>query len=281
VMELQVQVAKLLRMLMFFKCKDLGGVQQYPEFIERCALRGEECDLNQIYTQLVEKLRILEKEVRSKVLPVMVFYNTPGEITINLNGLLSKETQKDRNWVVTTSFPAGSGECRHIMQPDLGIIYRMCADAGITCGHLLMMRDALEVVHSTTSNRHFMVPKMQVAVLGKAIKEMIAEASQFSDRLVGCFDYNDPTAGIGDWGESLLGYAVQDNSLKRTIDRLYRMHEPVSLNIDEMVLPGFELYIDTMVEATKHLRTLCKIQIKMRGATKQHIVPVLFTNNTL
>lgn len=229
-------------------------------------------DLGPVYREFVDTLRSIQQIVQNQIAANQV---VDGVIPVHLNVIDG----------VMTSFPGTDSPARYAQLPDLGIFYRACEDAEVDCGHILMTRDAHEVVRSTTRHRSFDHPKRQIVNLAMQLNLLIAQAIQYPHKLVGCFDYNNPASllqnrGTEEWLGSSFKSAILSNyapSANLTIaERL------------ELVPEGFGLYMDSMIRATDMLRTTCKNQLgegprqpvftqmsHWRGATNgaRHLLP--------
>ena len=213
---------------------------------QRNIVQNNGMDLDPAYKLFVSKLKRLGAEVEEKIIPAIPENEV---VTVHLN------TIND----IMTSFPALHSEARYTQLPDLGILYRACSSAGIACGHLLMSRDAHEVIRSTTENRNFDSGARQITNLSMQLNIMISQAFQYPDKLLGCFDYNDPVSSLHLWRtSSMFGWNIQDSSLKNSIVSSYQKSTTLSGEDGHDLTPrGYEIYMEAMVRATETLRTTC------------------------
>jgi len=164
---------------------------------------------------------------------------------------------------IMTSFPGTDSVARYSQVPDLGILYRACDDAGVDCGHILMTRDAREVVRSTTRNRSFDLPKPQIVNLSMQLNMMVSQALQYPEKLVGCFDYNNPTSLL----ESRLLKEWFGTSFESKILPLYKPTASLTLKErNELVPDGFGVYMESMSHAMETLRNTCRKQLSDRAS---------------
>jgi hypothetical protein len=87
---------------------------------------------------------------------------------------------------------------------------------------------------------------------------MISQAVQYPEKLIACFDYNNPTSLVENrWNGEWLG-----NSFKAAMLPLYKPSMSLTLAERLQLVPeGFALYMESMIRATETLRTICQKQL--------------------
>jgi len=242
---LQDQVAQEIRTI--YQLKDLDDLAN---------------DVDHRYALIVDKIAALRTLVEAKITPLLPSDQT---ITLHLN------TIDD----IMSSFPGGHHTGRNTQIPDLGILYQACGDAGVDCGHIIMGRDAHEVIRSTTVNREFSSSRKQIVTLTMHLNMMISQAIQYPEKLVGCFDYNEPLSlPQHAQASNLFGWDIQDGSLLETLDSLYSSPQGMSAINRHVIVPqGFELYMGSMIRATDMLKSICREQLLLHEL-KQEQIPV-------
>mmetsp|Transcript_4109 Transcript_4109/g.5555 ORF Transcript_4109/g.5555 Transcript_4109/m.5555 type:complete len:1031 (-) Transcript_4109:239-3331(-) len=220
-------------------------------------------DLTPAYEELVKKLKKMQGIVNENIDPSRVGNNEV--LSIHLNAFMN----------FMTSFPATNTTARYTQLPDLGIFYKACQDAEVECGHILMTRDAHEILRSTTKNRFHDHPKRQIINLSMHLNMMISQAIQYSEKLVGCFHFNDPTSLLRQWtGGDMFGWNIDDNSLENAIKMYYSPSRSMTEEERvELVPDGFDLYMESMMRATEMLRTTCQTQL-LGGQSEIPAVPL-------
>ena len=207
---------------------------------------SENVNLDVIYKEFVDTLKDLQEMVQERI-----DWNrtVDGVFPIQLNAVDG----------IMTSFPGTGSVARYSQLPDLGIFYQACEDAVVDCGHILMTRDAHEVVRSTTRNRLFDHPKPQIINLAMQLNMMIAQALQYPDKLLGCFDYNNPVSLV----QNRLYGALFDGKFESAF--LPHFKPSAGLTLSErldLVPEGFGLYMESMIRATNTLRATCQTQLR-------------------
>ena len=226
---------------------------------------SDNLDLDAIYKEFVETLKEIQEIVQEKI---DANRTVDGVFPIPLNAIDG----------IMTSFPGTGSVARYSQLPDLGIFYRACEDAVVDCGHILMTRDAHEVIRSTTRNRSFDHPKAQIINLAMQLNMMISQALQYPDKLLGCFDYNNPVTLV----QNRLYGGSHDGKFESAILQLFTPSASLTLSERlDLVPEGFGLYMESMIRATNMLRKTCQTQLRDQPPVDlfNPIMPAVATKN--
>mmetsp|Transcript_22995 Transcript_22995/g.49824 ORF Transcript_22995/g.49824 Transcript_22995/m.49824 type:complete len:202 (-) Transcript_22995:148-753(-) len=170
---------------------------------------------------------------------------------------LNSHFQKKRQGSKFFSYPFGTDEgCRAVSYPDLSLLYRVCEAARVDCKHILLYRDAMSVIKSTTVNRHFSETGNQIKTLSSMLGVLRTQNMDHYDKLAACWDY-DTSEGIDEIFE-LLGWRSKEE-FRENFSQLF--HQPQVLQENErqeVVSPDLDFVMKTMEEETSHLSDECK-----------------------
>ena len=159
------------------------------------------------------------------------------------------------------SYPFGAyGGCRAVSYPDLGLLYRACESARVDCKHILLSRDAHEVIRSTTINRHFSEIENQIKTLSSMLGVLRTQNMDHYKKLAACWNY-DTSEGVDEISE-LLGWKSKEEFRSSFADLF---HQPQALKDNErneIVPSDLDYLMKTMERQTNQLADECRILVQ-------------------
>lgn len=94
------------------------------------------------------------------------------------------------------SFPNYGGACRALQFPDLSAFYAACDHARVECSHLVIYRDPLAVIQSTTRNRKFSTVNAQIQTIASMLGVIHSQMLIHRHRKFWCWEYGN-TSNVG------------------------------------------------------------------------------------
>ena len=165
------------------------------------------------------------------------------------------------------SYPSFGGPCRLLQYPDINSLYKACHEAGVWCEHILIYREAYDIIKSTTINRHFALTKqhhikMMTSMLNIINSQLLGNPNQ----LATCWNYGSSDGGAEDVG-ALLG--VERSNFTSFYSSIYRAKPPLSNDEKLKIVPKeLQVYMDSMIQANEQVWTTCRNQLQLKRQTK-------------
>lgn len=166
------------------------------------------------------------------------------------------------------SYPNFKGPCRHLQYPDINSLYTACHEAGVWCEHILIYREAHEIIKSTTINRNFSLTQLQQIKTMTIMLDVIhGQLLDNPDRVAACWDYGSAVGGgIEDVG-ALLGW--ERSNFTSFYSRIYRAKPPLSNEEKLKIVPKeLQVYMDSMVHANEKVWNTCQTQLSLKQQPK-------------
>ena len=219
-------------------------------WLSKCHTRHE-TDMNAMYQQLVQQLRIVQERALAA--------NYSGTIFLNVErSMLSYPYYMDDTI------------CRPLHYPDLDDLYTACDEAVVDCGHVYLYRDPYEVVQSTTQKRSFNPTVVAATQLYTTMLHVIlAQLVIHSHRTLGCWGFHNnlptTTTENPDLVESvrtILGWN-STTEFQNMFREIYHPHATLTeAKRTEIVPPELEISMQSMVQAHERTLQLCRNQVR-------------------
>lgn len=200
-----------------------------------------------------------------------------------INGLLRKKYGSKHNTAVAInaffrkmekgkffSYPFGQEDgCRTTSYPDLDLLYHACSEARVDCKHIVITRDAYEVIRSTTVNRHFSAVGQQIKTMSSMLDVMRIQNVDHHESLAACWDFDAADGGGVAEMSDLLGWESQE-AFHASYSEL--LNQPESLGEEEMraVVPvDLQELMGPYVQQTKRTADECQslLNLKRQGGS--------------
>jgi len=199
-----------------------------------------------ISRKLVDSLREVDRKVRSSSIPPPSagWFIPMNSIAGNKTGMMS--------------YPNYGGATKALQYPDLDALYAACTEAGVVCKHVVLYRDAYEVVNSTMVHRNFYRNFRQGAKTLNSMLSVIAmELLKFPDQTAACWNYNDGTTVSA--VARMLGWDPDGIVWKKLWGNIYRPSTKSTEKQRDELVPGQEkVYFSALLSSFQEVADLCE-----------------------
>lgn len=137
--------------------------------------------------------------------------------------------------------------------PSMDLLYHACHVAKVTCGHVYLHRDPIQVLTSTTVKRHFHTTPEALHIYTTMLQVIHSQLVTFPNHFVTCWDYSlVPPQVLGE----LLGWQTTKD-FRRIIKTLYR---PSVMNQPPLHVNMSDPYLQSMFRAHEQVKKLCIVR---------------------
>lgn len=210
-------------------------------------------NLTQAFDDVVRGMRRIKGLLRKK-------YGSKHNTAVAINAFFRK-LNKGKFF----SYPFGQENgCRTTSYPDLDLLYHACSEARVDCKHILITRDAYEVIRSTTVNRHFSAVGEQIRTMSSMLNVMRIQNVDHHESLAACWDFDAADGGGVAEMSDLLGWDSQE-AFHASYSELLR--HPEALGEEEMraVVPDdLQELMGAYVQQTKRTADECQSLLKLK-----------------
>jgi len=201
-------------------------------------------DGSKIFRKLVNSLREVDRTVRSSSIPP-----PSADWFIPMNSIDYKGSESGM-----LSYPNYSGETKALQYPDLTVLYAACEEAGVVCKHVVLYRDANEVVNSSMVHRNFYRNFRQGAKTLNSMASVIAmELLKFPDQTAACWNYDNGTTVSA--VARMLGWDPDGIVWKEQWSNIY---QPTKKQHDELVPRKEKVYFSALLSSFQEIADLCE-----------------------
>lgn len=159
------------------------------------------------------------------------------------------------------SYPSFLKPCRALSYPNLDVWYQACDAAGVLCQHVYIYRDPYSVIKSTTDNRSFNTEKLEaIHLYTTQLHVLHSQLLSFSDRLVGCWNYNSISSPIH-WEQDIepLLQFKEPKVFAEVLKRVYHHKKPLTEEDQRNIIPvDISHYMKSMVKLHDLVVRTCK-----------------------